>query len=201
MISCRNSMLSECDKIAEIHLNSFKGFFLTTLGFSFLQAYYRTCVKSRDAISICAIDNDTGVLLGFSVGCYISKGFNKKLIISNFGVYFYQTIALLISKPSALVRLLKNLNKEKNKVHDDGNYAELLSIGVLLEKNGLGIGKKLLLEFEKEVKIKGINKITLTTDADKNDDVLHFYKKSGYKVFYDFVTYPNRKMIKLIKYI
>ena len=201
MIIYRNSTLSESNKIAEIHLNSFKGFFLTTLGFSFLKAYYRTCAKSSDAISICAIDKHTGLLLGFSVGCYISKGFNKKLIISNIGVYFYQTIVLLITKPSALVRLFKNLGKGKNIVYDDGNYAELLSIGVLLDKNGLGIGKNLLVEFENEVKKKGLNKITLTTDAEENDDVLKFYEKSGYKVFYDFVTYPNRKMFKLIKYI
>ncbi|ARV15107.1 GNAT family N-acetyltransferase [Polaribacter sp. SA4-12] len=201
MINYRNSTASEAVQIAEIHLNSFKGFFLTTLGFSFLKAYYKTCARSKDAISICAIDSDTEQLLGFSVGCYHSKGFNKKLILSNLRIYSYQSIILLFTKPLALVRLFKNLGKGDDVIKDDGNYAELLSIGVLPDKNGLGIGKKLLVEFEAEVIKKGVNKITLTTDADVNENVLQFYKKSGYKVFYDFVTYPNRKMFKLIKKI
>ena len=54
--------------------------------------------------------------------------------MSNLGVYTYQTIVLLITKPSALVRLFKNLGKGKNIVYDDRNYAELLSIWVMLEK-------------------------------------------------------------------
>ena len=66
MISYRKSKASESVQIAEIHLNSFKGFFLTTLGFSFLKAYYKTCAKSEDAISICAIDNETGKLVAKS---------------------------------------------------------------------------------------------------------------------------------------
>ena len=201
MISYRKSKASESLQIAEIHLNSFKGFFLTTLGFSFLKAYYKTCAKSEDAISICAIDNETGKLLGFCVGCYHSKGFNKKLILSNLRIYSYQVFILLFNKPLALIRLFKNLAKVIEGLNDDGNYAELLSIGVLPDKNGLGIGKKLLSEFEIEVKRKGVNKITLTTDADANENVLQFYKKSGYKVFYDFTTYPNRKIFKLIKNI
>jgi ribosomal protein S18 acetylase RimI-like enzyme len=201
MISYRKSTASEAVQIAEIHLNSFKGFFLTTLGISFLKAYYKTCATSEDAISICAIDDKTEKLLGFSVGCYQSKGFNKKLILSNLRIYIYQAIFLLFTKPLALIRLFKNLGKGENVINDDGNYAELLSIGVLPDKNGLGIGKKLLIEFETEVKKKGLRKITLTTDADANENVLIFYKKSGYKVFYDFITYPNRKMFKLIKNI
>ena len=67
------------------------------------------------------------------------------------------------------------------------------------DHEGLGIGKKLLSEFENQIAAKGINIMTLTTDADFNDSVLKFYKKSGYSVYYDFETFPNRKMLKLIK--
>ena len=201
MISYGKSTATESVQIAEIHLNSFKGFFLTTLGFSFLKAYYKTCAKSEDAISICAIDDETGKILGFSVGCYHSKGFNKRLILSNLIIYSYQAIIVFFTKPLALIRIFKNLGKGEGVKKDDSNYAELLSIGVLPDKNGLGIGKNLLMEFESEVKKKGLHKITLTTDAEANENVLQFYKKSGYKVFYDFITYPNRKMFKLIKNI
>ena len=143
MVKYIKSTIDKSDQIAKIHLKSFPNFFLTTLGYSFLKTYYKSCAK----------------------------------------------------------RLFKNLGKGKNVNNDDGNYAELLSIGVSPDKNGLGIGQKLLVEFENKVKEKGINVITLTTDADANDNVLKFYKKSGYEVYYEFVTYPRRKMFKLIKKI
>ena len=198
MISYRKSKVSDSNQIAKIHLKSFPNFFLTTLGQSFLKTYYRSCAKSKEAISICAIHQDDKKLLGFAVGCFNSAGFNKRLIFSNLLEYSYQAILLLLTKPIALIRLYKNLAKNNDK-DDKGNYAELLSIGVSPNQNGFGIGQSLLVKFENQVREKGINTITLTTDADSNDSVLRFYKKSGYTVYYDFETFPNRKMLKLIK--
>ena len=109
---------------------SFPNFFLTTLGHSFLKTYYRSCAKSKEAISICAIDQDDKKLLGFAVGCFNSAGFNKRLIFSNLLEYSYRAIVLLFTKPIALIRLYKNLAKNNNR-DDKGKYAELLSIGVL----------------------------------------------------------------------
>ena len=200
MIKYIKSRIDQSDQIANIHLKSFPNFFLTTLGYSFLKTYYKSCSKSKEAISICAIDNETKKILGFAVGCLNSKGFNKKLIFSNLGAYFYQALILLFTKPVALIRLFKNLGKG-NVLSDKGNYAELLSIGVSPDQSGLGIGQNLLTKFENKVREKGVNTVTLTTDLDSNDNVLKFYKKSGYKVYYDFVTFPDRNMLKLIKKI
>ena len=97
-----------------------------------------------------------------------------------------------------MIRLYKNLTKNSDK-DDKGNYAELLSISVSPDQSGLGIGRNLLVNFEERVREQGIGTITLTTDADSNDSVLRFYKKSGYTVYYDFKTFPNRQMLKLIK--
>ncbi len=198
MISFRKSMVSDSNQIAKIHLKSFPNFFLSTLGYSFLKTYYKSCVKSKEAISICAIDQNDKKLLGFAVGCFKSVGFNKRLIFSNLLEYSYQAMILLFTKPIALIRLYKNLAKNFDK-DDKGNYAELLSIGVSPNRNGLGIGQQLLTKFEYQVREKGINTLTLTTDADSNDSVLRFYKKSGYTVYYEFETFPKRKMLKLIK--
>ena len=96
MISYRKSNVSDSNQIAKIHLKSFPNFFLTTLGHSFLKTYYRSCAKSKEAISICAIDQDDKKLLGFAVGCFNSAGFNKRLIFSNLLEYSYQAIVLLL---------------------------------------------------------------------------------------------------------
>lgn len=198
MISYRKSIVSDSAQIARIHLESFPDFFLTSLGYTFLNNYYQSCVESNEAISISAIDADDNILLGYAVGCFNSKGFNNRLILSNSLKYLYLALRLLFTRPIALIRLYKNIEKLESK-EDSGSYAELLSIAVSPVHNGLGIGQELLLEFERQVLEKGINKIALTTDANSNDYALRFYKKSGYSLYYEFVTYPNRKMYKLIK--
>ena len=200
MISYRKAKISDSSQIAKLHIESFPNFFLTTLGYSFLKTYYSSCTKSKGAISICAIDNEKKIIVGFAVGCLNSAGFNKRLICSNLSAYVYQVIVVLFSNPLALVRLSKNI-KKGNVLIDNGDYSELLSIGVSPEQNGLGIGQELLVKFEKLVSDKGICKVTLTSDAHANKNVLNFYKKSGYTVYYEFETFPKRKMLKLIKEI
>lgn len=201
MIIYRKSNFSDLDEIVDVHLKSFKSFFLTSLGYSFLKVFYRTCLNNNQIIPLSGIDQDSNKLIGFIIATKSPNGFYKKLILSNFTSYFYQSIKLLFIKPLSLIRILRNLKKGKKTILDSGNYSELLSLAVLPEKKGLGIGKSLLLEIEKKIKNEDINTVTLTTDASNNKDVLSFYKKSGYKVLYEFSMYPKRKMCKLIKYL
>ena len=147
MIRYINSAVGQSGEIAKIHLKSFPNFFLTTLGCSFLKTYYKSCSKNDEAISLCAVDEKSSKILGFVVGCQSSKGFNQKLISSNLLAFLYQALKLILTKPLAIIRLLKNLSKRKE-LSDLGNYAELLSIGVLPDQGGMGIGQNLLAKFE-----------------------------------------------------
>lgn len=193
----RTSKTSESRILTQIHLVAFKDFFLTTLGKKFLNTYYNACLKSSESISVCAVDENDQII-AFSIGCIQAKGFHKRLIKQNSFQFLLQGIIILFSNPSALWRLAKNI--EKNKITDDnGNYAELLSIAVSPDAKGSGIGKEMIAKFEAEAKAKGCIKVALTTDYYNNDDVIAFYKKSGYEVFYEFTTYPKRRMYKLIK--
>jgi ribosomal protein S18 acetylase RimI-like enzyme len=184
-------------KVVEIHLKSFKDFFLSSLGERFLYIYYKSCIESNESISICAIDENEN-LVGFSVGCIQSKGFHKRLIKENLIDFIFQGIIILFSNPKAIIRLFNNLGKKINK-EDNGDYVELLSIGVLPGITGQGIGKELMKNFEEEAKMRNAKEIALTTDLINNNKVLEFYFKNGYSIYYDFIAYPNRKMYKLIK--
>lgn len=199
MVTYRGAEIVDLDIITEIHSRTFNNFFLTSLGISFLKTYYQACIKSKEAISLCSIDENNNIV-GFCFGALYSKGFNKRLILSNWFPFLIQAIRILFSKPKALIRLFRNLKKEGN-IEDIGDYAELYSIAVLNEKKGLGIGKGLLIEFENYLKKELIKKASLTTDFNSNDAVLGFYKSMGYDVYYEFITYPNRKMFRLIKNI
>ena len=65
MISYRKSIVSDSTQIARIHLESFPNFFLSSLGYTFLNNYYQSCVESNEAISISALDEDN-ILLGYA---------------------------------------------------------------------------------------------------------------------------------------
>ncbi len=183
--------------LVKIHTRAFNDFFLTELGPSFLKTYYKAAIQDTASIAVCVV-NDENEVIGFATGCKQANGYNRKLVLKNIPAFLLQAIRLLFTRPGAVYRLLKNFEKKSNPA-DDGNYAELFSIAVLPAYNGLGIGKKLLEKFEQEALQKGCSKITLTTDFHNNDKVVEFYKKCGYNLFYDFYTYPQRRMYKMIK--
>jgi len=193
----RLAKYSDSDILAKIHIQTFHDFFLSSLGYKFLNTYYLACLQSPDSIAICALNDDNEVI-GFSIGCIYSKGFHKRIIIRNLFTFLYQAIRISIINPKALIRLSINLEKKANK-EDIGDYSELLSIAVSNKYKGCGVGKNLINIFEVEVQKKGSKRIALTTDLNNNEHVISFYKNLGYNLFYEFTTYPHRKMYKLIK--
>lgn len=197
MVILDNIDVSYCKAIVEIHKKAFKGFFLTYLGDDFLKIYYKAVLKSEEAITVCAVDKNK-IIVGFAVGTTLSRGFHKRLILRNcysFGLAF---VKIVLKSPSSIMRLIKNL--EKNSLTgDDGNYAELLSIGVSDNFQGQGVGQLLIRAFEKRVREKKGKQLILTTDKYENDSTINFYIKSGYSLLYEFTSYPHRPMYKFIK--
>jgi ribosomal protein S18 acetylase RimI-like enzyme len=177
-------------------MKGFKFFFLTSLGASFLKAYYKACLQSDEAIAVC-VTSGKDEIHGFAIGCSCSKGFHKRIVKQNLPSFLLQGLVLLLTKPRALIRLSSNL--DKTTPNDDENSAELLSIVLAPEAKGKGAGKEMLRRFEEEAKRKSCQKVMLTTDYDGNDNVVNFYRKNGYSVLAEFTTYPNRKMYKMVK--
>lgn len=188
---------SEYRVLSVIHELAFGQFFLTSLGMRFLETYYKACLKSNDSIAVCAV-NDNNKIIGFATGSVKAKAYHKKLFLRNLHSFAFRGFVLAITQPASLIRLVMNFEKQANPI-DDRNYSELLSIAVLPELKGSGTAKNLLKYFEKEALIRGANRVALTTDYDDNGRVVSFYKKNAYHIYYDFITYPNRRMYKMVK--
>lgn len=197
MVVIQNATDKDVRDIVSIHIDAFKDFFLTSLGRDFLSFYYSCFIKSNEGVVMLAKEGES--VLGFSAATIICKGFNSRLIKSNFFAFVCLSIRLFIYNPKALLRLVKNLTKKSGTVEDDEDYAELYSIGVLSQGQGKGVGKKLLKETENAISRLNGGKISLTTDYYNNEKTIAFYKSMGYAVLYEFVTYPNRKMYRMIK--
>lgn len=198
MIEIRKANISDVDSIVAIHNQAFPDFFLTTLGSRFLHLYYKCMCNCEDAITLCA--EEDGEIKGFATSSYYSHGFNTMLIKKNLLKFGLMGGELLFTKPKAILRLVKNLDKEAegNAVKDNGEYAELYSIAVKPGNQGSGIGKKLLIATEEDV-AKHNSKISLTTDYYNNEKTIGFYHSLGYQDYYEFVTYPDRRMYRMIK--
>lgn len=188
---------SSPDEVVNIHKEAFKGFFLTSLGDKFLKVYYNAVARNNKGILVC-IKKDENII-GFAAGTMFSKKFHSQILKENILSFAWVLLKNPLLKPGSFIRLFKNMNKKTVKVNDDGNYAELLSIGVCPKEKGKGYGKILLEAFESELVRKKVKRTTLTTDYYNNEDVIAFYKKMGYVEFDSFIAYPDRKMYKLIK--
>ena len=199
MIEIKQISKLDINKVVSTHNDAFKDFFLTSLGDNFLKLYYNSVRKNEKGLLLGLYEDDE--LCGFCAAATQSKGFNSNLVKSNIYSFGLMGLQLIVTRMPALLRLIKNFSKENPDFDDNGNYAELLSIGVSTGNQGKGIGKKLLLQLEESLKNKGIEKLSLTTDYYNNEKTIQFYKGLGYTIYYDFITHPNRRMYRMIKII
>lgn len=193
----RKATLNDVENIVRIHLDAFEGFFLTTLGPDFLRFYYTCFLKSLETVTM--ISEEDGKVYGFAASTKYSKGFNGRLIKSHLFTFATLSLKMLFTTPKSLLRLIKNLTKKAETIEDDEDYAELYSIGVGKDAQGKGVGKLLLSASETAMKLQGVKRLSLTTDYYNNEQAIGFYHALGYDTLYEFTTYPNRKMYRLIK--
>ena len=171
-MNIRKATVNDVDTIVKIHLDAFKGFFLTSLGAQFLKFYYSCFIKSNETVTVVAEEN--GVIYGFSASTKVCKGFNSRLIKSNLFAFTILSLKMLFTTPKSLLRLVKNLTKKGESVEDDEDYAELYSIGVSKAAQGKGVGKLLLAESERVMKAEGVQRVSLTTDFYNNEQAVGF---------------------------
>ncbi len=197
MVKIRLAQESDIQRIVNVHCSAFKGFFLTDLGSSFLQLYYSSYFREPTAVLLVA-ERD-GEVVGFSSATSLSAGFNTRLVKKDFFRYVLRGCMIALTKPKALINLAKNWSHRDSSVVDNGDYAELMSIAVLPNAQGGGIGKLLIQETGVLVKNLSASRFSLTTDYYNNDSTIAFYKRCGYELMYEFTAYPNRKMLRMIK--
>jgi ribosomal protein S18 acetylase RimI-like enzyme len=197
----RHAELNDLEQIVNVHFLAFSEFFLTSLGRRFLKEYYKIYIKYSH---IAFVAENNGVIEGFVVGSNNSTVFYTNLKKEIFCFIFPMLTNLfnfnLLSKISKRVFSLLFKGKVNSSLKSYDKLSELTSIGVILNDQNKGVGSLLLARYEEyciEKKIKGI---TLTTDADKNEKVLKFYKKFGYSIDQTFIQDEKRAMYSLVKY-
>lgn len=198
----RKVEVNENRALAKLHMQVMPDFFLASLGEGFLTTYYKVVLRHPETICLLAEDENKNIL-GFVLGREKAKGYLKRILKSLLFTFVIEGIKLLFIKPKSLIRLVRNLDKisKDSSISDTQNYAEIGLIGVSPELKGQGIGHKLFEGFIGILKERNVANLSLTTDMDDNEQTITSYKAWGFTVMYEFKTYPDRRMLRLIKEI
>lgn len=88
-ITIRKARREDLNTIVSIHLDCFESFFLTTLGGSFLNVFYKAFLKEPGVLLV-LLDNKE--IKGFAAGSRKNRSFFKKLLVNNFFGFFFQEL-------------------------------------------------------------------------------------------------------------
>jgi len=133
-------------------------------------------------------------LAGFIVGSDQPAGLYRRLLQKRLFQFAFASLNAFIKKPKILPRLLRSI---KLVSHQDDKLpfcALLMSIAVDINCQGKGTGSILVSTFIKEASRRKCQYVRLTTDAENNDYVNHFYQSKGFKLYREYITSESRKM-------
>lgn len=177
--------------VVKVHLASFHGFFLTFLGSAFLAELYSGIVADPSGMAF-VLEQDEQ-LVGFVAGTAQPSGFYTRLLRQRWWRFGLAALKPVLRKPGIAPRLLRALTMP-GQVRDGGAEGTLMSIAVLPEKQGQGIGQALVRAFLSEAAHRSLTRVNLTTDKVDNDAGNNFYQRLGFALARQYVTPEGRQM-------
>lgn len=169
---------SDLDGIVDIHMITFPGFFLTSMGRGFVREYYRCVLEYPHRIGFVARHQERTI--GFAIGFAVPQDFYA-FYRARRGKLIPWIMVAAIRRPLLIPRIIRNVKRVSAVESQDGDV-ELSSISVLPEHSGKGIARMLITCFIETAQTKGYRSIYLSTDADGNERVNAFYRKQGFQI-------------------
>jgi ribosomal protein S18 acetylase RimI-like enzyme len=181
----------DVESVIQVHLDGFRGFFLTFLGPSFLREFYTGVCEDPSGIAVVYEDP---AIVGFVVGTTEPAGFYKRLIQKRWWRFGLASLIPLIKKPYILPRLLRAFTLPAQSADAQLKTGTLMSLAVMRNSNGKGVGKQLVASFLETSQKRQVEIVNLTTDAVGNDATNEFYQKMGFTLVKVFATPEGRLM-------
>lgn len=165
--------------VVPIHAAAFPDFFMTQLGPTFLREYY-SCVLDYPS-GILLTESDDLECVGFVAGFVDPPSFYQSLRRRRMRLVFSAALQI-VRQPTRLIAMLANYGRAGTAARRDlePDTAELSSLAVLPDKEGRGVGARLVQRFIVSARQRGARRILLTTDACNNDRVNNFYRSLGF---------------------
>jgi ribosomal protein S18 acetylase RimI-like enzyme len=199
-VKIRDAHGSDIDEIVKIHIKSFEGFFLTSMGPSFLRPLYKAFIEKQTGLMRVACDESNQVV-GFSAGTTSPDSFFLELKIAKGFQFCLAAIPGLLKNPTLVMKkIFGALFYKGDRTEKLENSALLSSLAVMPTMSGKSIGRQLVLDFQQQViKSSSCKRVYLITDKLGNEKVIYFYQKLNYVTESEFTQSGNREMICLVK--
>jgi len=196
--TCRDANLADIPAVAAVHMKAFPGFFLTTLGASFVKTMYKAFLLNTNGVFV-VCESDKSVC-GFAVGALASSNKDRKLAMKLLPQFLWSVIPAVLQNPfRVLTRIVRQFMAQDGSPSVPKGAAVLRSIGVLPELKGGGAASLLLQEFEQRALQMGATSLALTTDVLDNERAIQFYSKHGYQIVQEFKQDKHRAMFLMLK--
>lgn len=182
----------DLNSVTDIHLATFKGFFLTFMGRGFLRVMYK-CYCEHGKSGLIGAFNEENELIGFLAYSGDMSGLYKYMIKNKLVLFAWYSLLAFFRKPKIFMRLVRAFLKPSESKRSE-KYIELSSIGVKPDCKSKGIGTSLINHLKGIVDFSEYKYINLETDAVNNDSANSFYKKNGFILARTFQTTEKREM-------
>ena len=175
--------------MAQCHIKSFPGRFMTEMGYYWLCALYLFFIKHRGSICRVAVEDD-GKVVGLAVGgnSNIRDEFLRSALYRYPHLIFWKFISKRLVCRVLLQELARKLHRKRAPA-DSGDTktqsaqirsGNLLSICVPPDYKGAGVAGKLIESFQLACKAEGYQRLTLSV-LKRNSRAVAFYKKQGWR--------------------
>lgn len=182
---------ADIPSVVQAHMEGFSGFFLTFLGEAFLRELYTATLADRDGIGFLAEDQEG--INGFVTGTAQPAGFYRRLLRRRWWRFALAAMPSVLKRPSIIPRLFTAFSMPGQVTQDEGR-GTLMSIAVLPQSQGQGIGKELVRAFLQEAADRGLSQVDLSTDRKDNEAANRFYQKIGFVCERVYTTREGRTM-------
>jgi len=175
--------------MAQCHIKSFPGRFMTEMGYHWLCALYRFFIKHRGGICRVVVNTNCKVI-GLAVGgdSHIREEFLSSALFRYPHLIFWKFLSKRLVRRVLLQEIARKLHLKhaaaltrNTKAPSTGiRSGNLLSICVLPDCEGTGVGGKLIESFQLACKAEGYERLTLSV-LKQNSHAVTFYKKHGWR--------------------
>lgn len=180
------------ERVVQIHLDTFTGFFLTFMGRGFLRQMYG-CYCCHTPSGLLGAFDEQGQLLGFAAYSGDMSGLYKYMLRKRLIPFAWYSLGAFLRKPKVFLRLIRAFLKPSESKREEA-YVELSSIGVAPAAKGRGIGSRLLAHVKQITDDSRYAYVALETDARNNESANRFYRKNGFTLVRTYETREGRSM-------
>lgn len=192
----RRMDFQDLNEVVDIHLDSFSGFFLSTLGQKFLNQLYKSILA--DQFGIAFVFHNRDGIQGFVAGTAKSSGFYRRILRKHWWSIGLVSILPAIKHPLILTRIFHLITKPAGGMRGRGT---LMSIAVSPGMQGQGIGAKLIQVFLTDASKRKVLAVDLRTDRYGNENVNLFYERNGFKLHSRNIEANGREMNEYLFYL